>query len=114
MSLESYCNLIRCGILKYCNEVQSETNKEDIVTQMIEEDLQWCKYEAFSFGFEELIVNEQTLKSTKIKMIHLENKNKNLLEENKKKTDEILNLKMQLLQQRNSELNLKNKKALSK
>jgi hypothetical protein len=61
MELESYCEKVRCGILKYCLDLKESSLRKDeeIFSVVVGETLEWCKYEAFCYGFEEILSNEK-------------------------------------------------------
>jgi hypothetical protein len=75
MELESYCEKVRCGILKYCLELKDSSSlhkDEEIFSVVVGETLEWCKYEAFCYGFEEILWNDKVSHQQREKIEALE------------------------------------------
>jgi hypothetical protein len=114
-NLENYCERVRVGVLKYCHDVhfhtspplthlhpmlsQSEESSSDddpILSLLVGESLEWCKYEAFCFGFEEILNNERLYSQQSLELEELRRQHELLKSQHKESLEEISNLKKQL------------------
>lgn len=124
-NLNQYCEKIQFSILKYCYELQqqnqnqnqsqnqsqsqnqnfeeinenNENNNDDsILSIIVGETFEWCKYEAFYYGFEEIIRHEKLYLKEINKYEELKYNYEILQQENQNNLNEIIKLKKNIQQ----------------
>jgi hypothetical protein len=116
-NLENYCEKVRVGILKYCHDIQcrssplslplssitslpsdaAENSSDDpILSLLVGESLEWCKYEAFCFGFEEILNNERLYSRQSLEFEELRRQHELLISQHKESLEEVSKLKQLL------------------
>lgn len=123
MEIENYCARIRHGILQYCHHLPHNKNsdassslsgtsslppasqqhqsslsdpfatEDSILSILVGDSLEWCKYEAFCYGFEEILSHEKLYSEQEQRYEELRRKYEELQQKNDENLQEIKRLK---------------------
>lgn len=128
--LDNYCSRIRQSILQYCHHfpqkigdipstgkssqspipTPSSSSEDAIISILVGESYEWCKYEAFCYGFEEILYHEKLYSEQQSRYEELKQKYEDLQQKNDEHLREIQRLKHLLSTSETSSKQTKNQK----